>query len=210
MRNVARPAPIAAVATLCAAAPALAQEPSDGADGRLTRDTALHLQLGAGPCSGPSTAAAARLSVLHLQTAGAYVSFSRSLTKHARPLADAMSLGTELRPLFLPRFLSDLERGPAWVDLALDSLTLSFGAAFDIHADVLGAPAFEAGLGVGLPLAARADGPWLGAHAMRRWPAARLGRQADAEPAMDLLVFALGWQLPVSTGLVSRKAQPAW
>jgi hypothetical protein len=143
---------------------------SDGVYGRfdanLTLDVAAGAELEAG-----EPRAALKLSADYLSTAGVYGRYSDAFgTAEARPSRVA-SCGVQLQPLFLPRFAVDLERGPALLDLALDSLSLSAGAYF-AQPDGRGfgdERGFETGLGFGLPLAARAQGLWLEARAERRF-----------------------------------------
>ncbi|MEI2687854.1 MAG: hypothetical protein V9G14_17700 [Cypionkella sp.] len=49
----------------------------------------------------------------------------------ARRVARSFAAGLELAPLFLARYASDLERGPARLDLLLDSIALGVGAFWD-------------------------------------------------------------------------------
>jgi hypothetical protein len=100
--------------------------------------------------------------------------------------------GVEIRPLFLPRFALDLEgRGP-FVDLTLDSLSLGAGMCFASEGANDNA-AFELSLGFGVPLLAKARGPWLEARAALR-PA--------LEASTGQLFLLLSWYEPVQTLLV--------
>ena len=51
------------------------------------------------------------------------------------------TVGIDLRPLFLMRWSKDNEQGPAWLDLTIDSLTLSVGAQY-VGADGVGTNAY--------------------------------------------------------------------
>ena len=143
---------------------------SDGVYGRL--DGSLGLTLAAGAeLEADQPRAALRVAGHYLWTAGAYARYSDAFgADGGRPLR-ALSLGVDVRPLFLPRFALDAEQGPALLDLSLDSLSLTSGAYFaeprgGSFGDELG---FELGAGLGLPLLAEAAGPWLEARAERRF-----------------------------------------
>jgi hypothetical protein len=125
---------------------------------------------------------ALRLSAHYLWTAGVYARYSDAFgTAEARPKRVA-SFGVDFRPLFLPRFALDLEQGPALLDLALDSLSLTAGAyfaqpqrgpgrerGFERGEDFGDERGFETGLAFGLPLCGGARGLWLDARAERRF-----------------------------------------
>jgi hypothetical protein len=147
---------------------------ADGVYGRFDGDLDLGVALG-GELERDALRAAARATVHYFSTAGVYASYRDALD---RDDADArlVSLGVDLRPLFIPRWSQGWERGPALLDLLLDSASLSLGAYW-------GSPAPEAhfsrglelGLGFGVPWFARASGPWLGARGLVRWPDPMLG-----------------------------------
>ena len=142
----------------------------DGVYGRLDGTLALAVSAGAELEAGEARGAL-KLSAHYLWTAGAYARYSDAFGRQdARP-ARVASLGIDLRPLFLPRFALDNERGPAWLDLALDSFSLNAGAYFaqpdpGDFGDLRG---FEAGVGFGVPLCGEARGFWLDARAERRF-----------------------------------------
>ena len=142
----------------------------DGVYGRLDGSVALSLAAGAVFEAGEPRAAL-RAAGHDLWTAGAYLRYEDGLDSNEQRPLRALGFGIDLRPLFLPRFAVDAERGPALLDLTLDSLSLSAGAYFAqprtaAFGDERG---FDLGLGVGLPLLAQAEGPWLEARAERRF-----------------------------------------
>jgi hypothetical protein len=143
---------------------------SDGVYGRFDGILALAASAGAELENGEARGAL-KLSAHYLWTAGVYARYSDAFgTEDLRP-ARVASLGVDVRPLFLPRFALDYEHGPAWLDLALDSFSLSAGAYFAApqsgdFGDVRG---FETGLGLGVPLGGEARGFWLDARAERRF-----------------------------------------
>jgi hypothetical protein len=83
------------------------------------------------------------------------------------------TLSLALRPLFLFRWKRDLEQGPSWFDLTIDSLTLKVGGFWaaktgsdNTDKDVRG---LETELSFGVPLLARYSGPWLSAAIAHRY-----------------------------------------
>lgn len=135
----------------------------DGAYGRFDGD--LDLGLGVGPnlaFTGDDIGVALRGTAFWYSTVGLDVVYTETLSKTPE-LERRLAAGIGLRPLFLIRWSQALESGPAVLDLALDSLSLGFGASF-------GTPPgrgfgsrtkFETSLGFGAPLAGTAAGPWL-------------------------------------------------
>jgi len=143
---------------------------SDGVYGRLDGNLAFALAAGAELDNGQPRGAL-RLSAHYLWTAGVYARYSDAFGSAERRPSRALSFGVDLRPLFLPRFGLDLEQGPATLDLALDSFSLTAGAYFaEPQGEDFGHErGFETGLGFGVPLLAEARGPWLDARAERRF-----------------------------------------
>lgn len=191
---------------LLATAPAFAdgEEPdhanlpgSDGVYGRLDGSLTLAGSVGA-ELEGGEPRGALRLSAHYLWTAGVYARYSDAFGGEQERPGHVASFGVDLRPLFLPRFGLDSEQGPAWLDLTLDSLSLSAGAYFadrprrepNQRAGDFGAErGFETGLGFGLPLCRAAHGLWLDARAERRF--------ADRGP--DAWLFTLGLSFHTTT-----------
>jgi hypothetical protein len=93
-----------------------------------------------------------------------------ALSSSAEPRR-SLSFGTELRPVFLARYLQDLESRHAWMDLIMDSLSLDLGVVFAQPAGESfgGQPGLQAGVGFGVPVLLRVDGPWIGVHGGVRW-----------------------------------------
>ncbi len=167
---------------------------SDGVYGRLGGNTDASLKLG-GLLSQSRLSASVGLSVHYYSLLGITGDYSESLADDASQLR-SFSVGSELRPLFLPRWLLGMQRGPAWLDLTLDSMCVGFGAYFGQVA----APADDTrgvwlSLGLGVPVIGRASGPWLELRGLRRWPDPSAG--ADAHNA--LFVY-LSWHQMVQLG----------
>jgi hypothetical protein len=158
----------------------------DGVYGRLDGNLALGASAGAELDDGHARGSL-RLSVHYLWTAGVYARYADAFGS-ASPRAERVtSLGIDLRPLFLPRFALDNERGPALYDLTLDSLSLTAGAYFaqPQRADFGDERGFETGVGFGVPLFGAARGLWLEGRAERRF--------ADRGPSSWLFTLALGF-----------------
>lgn len=143
---------------------------SDGVYGRFDGSLALAASAGA-ELEGGELRGALKLSAHYLWTAGVYARYSDAFGHADERPARVVSFGVDARPLFLPRFARDMERGPALLDLTLDSFSLNAGAYFaQPHGNDFGhARGFETGIGFGVPLLAQAAGPWLEARAERRF-----------------------------------------
>jgi hypothetical protein len=168
---------------------------SDGVYGRLGGNTDASIKLG-GLLSQSRFSGSVGASAHYYSLLGITGDYSESLADDARQLR-SFSVGTELRPLFLPRWLLGKQRGPAWLDLTLDSVCLGFGAYFGQVA----APGDDTrgvwmSLGLGMPVISRASGPWLEVRALRRWPDSG-GERADAHNA---LLLYLSWHQVVQLG----------
>lgn len=189
----------AVLASFAAAPPAHAGWPpeaeSDGVYGRFRGNTDVSLKLG-GMLRDAGVAGSVGASVHYYSLLGVTGDYSESLVAdslHAR----SASVGMELRPLFLPRWVLGLERGPAWLDLALDSAALGFGAYFtDAEADTRGSRGAWLSLGLGAPLLGDASGPWLELRALRRFP----DHDALGVDAHNALFVYLSWHHVLQLG----------
>ena len=195
---------IGCLSVLCSAAvasPCNATGPSDGSYGRIDGDVTCSAALGAAVAShsyGVHASAAAR----YLDTAGLYVSLYAPLAPIERAKERAVSAGLSLRPLFLPRFLTNRETGPAWADLVIDSFTLHVGAVaiWQTHFEWI-RPGLELGAQIGLPLRSAARGPWLLAGTAMQWSPTDLAHSSHA--ATSTLAFAaIAWQGIFDAGIV--------
>ncbi len=168
---------------------------SDGAYGRLDGDLALALDAGMG-LRDKEPVFVASACARYLQTAGIYSTWQHRLRTQDADSSYVLSMGIEVRPMFLPRFLTDSEQGPARLDLVVDSLAFRVGTI--VGASPLYSwthPGFEGAIAVGMPLSTEAAGPWLGTS---------LALQVSPNPPSSVrdssfgtaLVFAVtvGWQ----------------
>jgi hypothetical protein len=187
-----------------------ANDADDGAYGRLAGDLALSLQVGMSEAF-PGESLAGRLGASYLHTAGVYAQYDDSLGLRFEPTARSVGAGVELRPLFLPRFGSDLEQGPAYLDLFIDSLCIALGvygaASSTDECNGSGLDCWRVGLelgaGVELPLLPQADGPFIALRGSGRWPTTPHGAETTAiDRPGGMVSLGLGYRLVVMTHLV--------
>jgi hypothetical protein len=208
MSRCALPSPVATARLILAAgllaSTAATADSTDGTYGRLDGD--LDLSIGAGPAfarGGATAAAFAR--AMYLGTAGLYAGYADALGAD-RPVLRSASVGVGLRPLFLPRWGSDLERGPATLDLALDAFTFDVGALFAAHEGrAAGAvPGIEIALGSEVPLLGQAAGAWIGLRGALQWRPDELACRGEPG-STSTRIFAsitLSWHAIVNAHIV--------
>ncbi|HKO50795.1 MAG TPA: hypothetical protein VJV79_23910 [Polyangiaceae bacterium] len=164
---------------------------TDGVYGRFDGDLDLGLALGAEFGSAGDPAPALRASAHYFSIAGVYLAGRIKAGEASAP--SLFGMGVDLRPLFLPRWAKGYETGPAFLDLTLDSLSLSLGAFWAQAAAQ--APesnrGFDAQLGFGVPLLATAAGPWLEARGVLRYP--------DGARREEAVILAFSWHGFVTT-----------
>jgi hypothetical protein len=169
----------------------------DGAYGRFDGD--LDVGLGAGPSfafRSRDVGVALRAAGHWYSTAGLFVAYSESVGASRNDRR--AGAGIELEPLFLFRWSEALERGPAFLDLTLDSLSLGVGYFLLDPAGGRGLGSrrgAELSLGFGLPLLGSAGGPWLEARGGYFLP--------KSEREFTGLVF-VSWHFHLNTPLVSH------
>ncbi len=192
---------------LARAIPARADDAShqftDGVYGRFDGDLDLSLAAGAVAMrGGPGGALMGR--AFYVGTAGMYVAYTDSLGTSAVP-PRSLGLGVALRPLFIPRWGYDLDRGPAILDLTIDATTFDLGVlwAADASGRFSQLPGLELALGTEVPLTGDASGPWIGVRGVIRWRGSELaggeGTQDELQPALFL---TLAWHVLVNAHLV--------
>jgi hypothetical protein len=203
-----------AAALLASGSPALAQG-RDGLYGRFDGDFEIRAHAGAAFASG-GPALAAQLSAVYLSTAGVYLHYTDALGSGAPLVTRSISAGVHLQPLFLARFAVYAERGPAFVDLLVDSLAFELGAAWSAPVTMGGTPrppgpaalddqpGLEAALCLALPLLPRASGPFLGLRGALRWRTVDFtpGTPSNAVDRGAVLSLTLGWHQVIRAHLV--------
>lgn len=139
--------------------------PSDGVYGRFEGDLDFALGVGAELDEGAARGAL-RFSLHYFYAAGFYATYRDAFSDDA-DVRRVLSFGVDLRPAFIPRWSKNMQQGPGFLDLALDSISLGLGAFWEqpkgrsFAAD----RGFETSLGFGVPLLGRATGPWLESRA---------------------------------------------
>lgn len=163
----------------------------DATHGRLEGDVSLGLGAGAAIAArAPRGLIDAR--VRYLEVVGIFGSYEDALGGPAEP-ERVIATGVEVRPLFFGRWLRGMRTGSAFMDLTIDSFSLEIGAAFqEPRGASLGArPALQTGVGLEVPLFARAQGLWLGAHGGARFGERALDAATIRSPADRALFLGL-------------------
>lgn len=170
----------------------------DASHGRFDGDLALAGAAGmtVGP-RGPRASADVRFR--YLSTAGLFATYEDGpLVGSSAEPRRALAFGVELRPLFLARWATGNELGSPRLDLLIDSFALELGAVFaQPEGARFGArPGMQAGIGIELPIFARASGPFFALHGGARWSDAALsGGPLDGPSDRALyLTIGVGWQ----------------
>jgi hypothetical protein len=195
---------LAVLAALAASPPARA---GDGVYGRFDGDVELRVHAGAAFAAG-GPALAAQVTALYLSTAGVYAHYTDALGSSGPEVARSIAAGVHLAPLFLARYATFAERGPAHLDLLLDSLALELGTFWDMPrgGSFATTPGIELGLSIAVPFLGSATGPYLGVRGALRWRDADLGGGAGAghDPADRgaLLSLTVGWHHVLRAHLV--------
>ncbi|MCC6523535.1 MAG: hypothetical protein IT373_12835 [Polyangiaceae bacterium] len=203
-RRTALPEAVAAVVALACltSARAARADDDDGLYGRFDGDLMLSAEVGPTE-SFPGEALSVRLGLHYLVTAGVFAAYDESFGLSAQPVWRAFAGGVELRPLFLARFATDFEHGPALLDLFADSFALALGGyVAELPPGSCEPPVrcLDTGLvaaaSIELPLLPQIDGPFLAVRTSLRW-------SEQEEVALDGMVgLTLGWHGIVPTHLV--------
>jgi hypothetical protein len=196
--------PLLGLALALAWAPEVARA-DDGAYGRFEGDLMLAAGAGAGLApGGPTFAAGGR--ALFLSSAGPYLTYADSFGSEGPELARRLGLGVSLAPLFLARYAADAERGPAWLDLLVDSLALDAGVAWLTPAagDFDDTPGLELGVSLALPLGSEASGFFVEPRLALLLSDAALGRdpRGPLPDALGALTVTLAYHAIVASHLV--------
>jgi hypothetical protein len=186
---------VAIVSSFAAEARAQVRD-DDGVYGRFLGD--LELGLGLGADLGSPTRGAVRGSLHYYSMAGVYAGYGDAFAESDDGNRRLLGFGVDLRPAFIPRWARNMQQGPAFVDLFIDSIGLGVGAfwAQPPGRDFGRERGFELSLGAGLPLLGTAPGPWLEARGNLRWSAGE-----TAEPSLLVL---LSWHAFVLTPLTDN------
>lgn len=194
----------------CALARDARAEDVDGSYGRVEGDLLFDGTVGCAFTDG-AAALETHVALSYLSTAGGYVRYVEAFGQEA-PFARLLGVGLELRPLFLGRYALDLERGPAHLDLFLDSFALVAGAtwAADVTNRWDGRPGLELGASIEVPFVGSASGPYVGVLGLARFGPAELAKESDAGLVErgSMLVLTLSWHQVFDAGLVDLRDPP--
>jgi hypothetical protein len=171
------------------------QKTTDGVYGRFDGDLDLSIAAGAAVLWGGSGGAAVARA-LFLDTAGIYAAYNDAFGNASSGPPRSFALGIGMRPLFLPRWGLDLDRGPAILDLTLDAITIDLGVLWssDAQGRFTDRPGLELAIGTEVPLIGEAAGPWIGARGALRWRASELSGSPDPDPALGpAWFFTFAW-----------------
>jgi hypothetical protein len=186
---------------------------SDGAYGRFQGDLAVGAEIGITETMGDESARgesmALRLSLLYLSTAGVFGQYNESFGLSSQPISRSTVAGVELRPFFLGRWAENVERGPAHLDLWLDSISLALGLHNLWRQERFCDPAvgchdfgMELSMGMELPLLPQANSPFIALRGAVRWSLSDLDQVRPAPPPMGLITLTLGYHHLFETHLV--------
>ncbi|APR79411.1 Hypothetical protein A7982_04758 [Minicystis rosea] len=199
---------VSAALALAAAllSPKEARADGDGVYGRLEGDLGLRLGAGAAlSAGGPMLAVEAGFR--YLCTAGLFVHYTDAVGTNGPRIQRSIAGGIEIAPLFLARYLTNLQSGKPYLDLFVDSFAFGLGAFWDEPR--MGSwptkPGVELSLGFAFPILPRASGPYLGVRGALRWRDGDLTGNHGGPDIIErgaLLSITLGWQQLVSTHLV--------
>jgi hypothetical protein len=200
-------------ALACAAAAVLSAgtahaRSGDGAYGRLDGDLDLSFGVAGGAIVSPGRGVlAADARVRYFEAAGVVLQYEDTApfgaAKAPGDYVRGGLVGVELRPLFPVRFLKARETGNAFGDLLLDSIGVEVGAWWSsIEGRSVGRPGLHLGLGVEVPLASQASGPWLRLGGALRWTAPRLEGEPAPGSQVVLLTLGLAWHQMVGAHVI--------
>ncbi len=200
---------LAVAATVTSLWPAtLLAQGVDGSYGRVEGDLLFNGSLGVSVGEG-GAGFDTHVGLLYLSTAGIYGRYAEAFGDEAAAFDRLFATGIELRPVFLGRYALDLERGPAHVDLFLDSFALLLGATFSdpIGPESTVVPGLEFGASIEFPILPSASGPYVGVLGLiRTTDDDLLGyRDADLIERGSSLVFTLSWHQIFDSGLVDLR-----
>lgn len=191
---------------LCTTLPtSRARAADDGVYGRFDGDVELGLAAGAGiGQGGPQLVAEA--SAVYLGTAGLYAHYADALGASLPRTGRSFAVGVVVRPLFLGRYANDYERGPARLDLFLDSAALELGAVFraPTAGSLQATPGLEIALEVAVPVFATASGPSVALRGALRLQHDDLAGRGTGDLADKgaLLSLTFGWRQIIAAHIV--------
>jgi hypothetical protein len=194
------------LAWVCCGTDARAEGALEPSYGRVQGDLTLVVGAGASVASG-GPRAQGELRARYLESAGIFGTYEDGpiVGSSAAPRR-IVAAGLELRPLFFFRWLQGHETRRARLDLAIDSIGLELGLAWQQpqSGPFASTPGLEAGLGVEVPLLLDATGLWLAFHGGIRWSDEALasGLVETHEQREAFLSITLAWHQVVVAHIV--------
>jgi hypothetical protein len=181
----------------------------DGVYGRTEGDASLVVGVEGGTVAGRKSIGG-DLRLRYLETAGVVFGYEEldalKKAENAGEYQRAVRAGIELRPFFPARFLKNHELGTDFVDLFVDSIGLDIGAIWSKReASSVQRPGLYVGLGVEVPLAVRATGPWIRIASQFRWSAGKLEGADDPYGRVFVVTVGLAWHQLFGAHLVDRR-----
>jgi hypothetical protein len=182
-------------------APARSAAAEDGVYGRFDGDAMAAVEVGGSfaiadaAARGPGLTG--RLGFFFVQTLGVTVQYDDRLGS-ADAVARSLLGAVEIRPLFLSRFTQGLQRGPARLDLFIDSFGLALGAWTQWErapdcADDCQAHGMELSLGAEVPFLPQVSSPYLAIRGGVRWALSDLEAGGSPPAVSGTLTLTLGY-----------------
>ena len=149
---------------------------SDGAYGRFDGDVTLAGGLGVSLAK-HEVGGAFGARALFLSTAGPWLAYADGFEQDGAKTLRSAAFGVSVAPLFPGRYASNLEQGPAFLDLMLDSVAIDLGAFFSESPKAGWAhdPGLDLGVSLSVPLGDNASGLFVDLRGSARWTASALG-----------------------------------
>jgi hypothetical protein len=200
-----RPAVSCAFLVASFAAPGLARaDDTGGTYGRIEGDLTVAASVGA-TVTPDGTRGALDARVRYLDTAGLFATYEDGFGTSTDPTRVFVS-GLELRPMFLGRWLLNMESGRPYADLILDSIGLDLGLLMvqPKGGSMSGLPGLQVGLSAEVPIFPRASGPWVRVHGGMRFDESTVvyGTNAATWGHAPFLTITLGWHQVLATHIV--------
>jgi hypothetical protein len=176
----------------------------DGVYGRLDGDLDLSAAAGAA-ITAQTPVFVARAAVTYVAMAGVFAGYADAFGQSDATIDRSIVAGVTLKPVFWARFANAAELGNARLDLFIDSLVLELGAFWAApHGRTLAPePGLEMAAGLGFPLFASANGPFLEVRAaLRLGKDDRDGVAANLVERGAMLSLTLAWHQVVPVHIV--------
>ncbi len=191
------------------ARPALGFEPEDGGYGRLEGDLGLSVETGVSETF-VGESIMTRAGVSYLSSIALVGQYNDTFELGVQSLHRSLLVAVEVRPLFLGRWAKDMQRGPAYLDLFVDSLALGLGlyrswlrpGHCPPNSAVCRDDGMELSLGLDMSLLPQADTPFIALRGALRWSLQDRSASLDAPPIQGMVSLSLGYRHLFAVGAV--------